>query len=452
MYDNICHYPLGSDLFAQAIHPTEPLVSVGLASGHVETFRLPFLSSSDDDDDDDDDSQGQKSQRGLGMVDRIWRTRRHKGSCRCLGFGAGEGRTVFSAGTDGWLKIANTETGIVESKIAVPRLAERYVSHGGEGELYDLPFRFRILTCLFLYSILCSNAQGSDLDAPTVAHALSPQTLLLATDSGALHLFDPRVKSTDITARPQQTHYPHDDYVSSLSEIPPSESSTSGFSKQWLTTGGTNIALTDLRRGVLVRSEDQEEELLSSTYITGLPAGGSSQGEKLAVGSSSGVLTLFEKGAWDDQDERIVLSRHQQGGEESIDVLTSVPDGLGADKMIAAGQSDGHIAFVRLGSNKVVQTLQHDELEGVLGLGFDVEGRMVSGGGKIVKVWQQNDSLIGDVDDDEDSDNEKDSDGEGDDSEDDGRSKQDQPRRKRRKSGKKGSDGGKQVMAFEDLD
>lgn len=299
---------------------------------------------------------------------------------------------------------------------------------------------FASLHCL---SCICSNAQDSDIDAPTVAHALSPQTLLLATDSGALHLFDPRVKSTHVTARPQQTHHPHDDYISSLSEIPPSEASTSGFSKQWLTTGGTTIALTDLRRGVLVRSEDQEEELISSAYVTGLSTAGSNQGEKLAVGSSNGVITLWEKGAWDDQDERIVLSRHQQGEEESIDVLTPVPDELGLDKMIAAGQADGRIAFVKLGSNRIVQTFQHDELEGVSGLGFDVDGRMVSGGGKIVKVWQKNDAATEDVDD---------SDDDSDDSEDDEAAKQDKSQARRKKQGKKGSNGGQHVMAFEDLD
>lgn len=134
MFDNICHYPLASDLFSQAIHPTEPLVSVGLSSGHVETFRLPSISDSSDDGDDDendDDADNRRkrrrSQDGLGVIDTVWRTRRHKGSCRCLSFGADDGRTLISAGTDGWLKIANAETGVVESKIAVPRLSGRYV-------------------------------------------------------------------------------------------------------------------------------------------------------------------------------------------------------------------------------------------------------------------------------------------------------------------------------------
>jgi hypothetical protein len=156
--------------------------------------------------------------------------------------------------------------------------------------------------------------------------------------------------------------------------------------------------VTDLRRGVLVRSEDQEEELISSVYVSGLKAGGTSRGEKLIVGGGSGVLTLWEKGAWDDQDERIVVDRGLDGGE-SLEVLAVVPDELGKGKMVAVGQADGAVQFVQLGSNQLVSKVVHDELEGVVGLGFDVGGRMVSGGGSIVKVWHE--AVDGDDEEDE---------------------------------------------------
>ncbi|KAJ5669143.1 WD repeat-containing protein jip5 [Penicillium macrosclerotiorum] len=407
MFDTVCTLPLSSDLFTQAIHPNQPVVSVGLAAGHVQTFRLPLEES----DSDDDGASTSSSRNGKGHIDTMWRTRRHKGSCRCLGFSV-DGETLYSAGTDGLVKAAKSETGQVENKIAIPL------------------------------------EKTGSVDAPTVIHALSPQTLLLATDSSALHLYDLRIPYSKVSARPEQSHHPHDDYVSSLTPLPASDTSTSGFSKQWVTTGGTTLAVTDLRRGVLMRSEDQEEELISSAYIGGLPSSGTSRGEKVAVGGSNGVLTLWEKGAWDDQDERIYIQRNAGDGE-SIETLTTVPDELGKGKMLAAGLGNGLVKFVRIGANKVVSEVVHDETEGVVGLGFDVEGRLVSGGGQVVKVWHEGvgTSAVGDG-------LGKHMLGESDDSDDDSDNSDREDRRnandrKKRKKGKSGRGTGPDVLAFD---
>ncbi|KAJ5579669.1 uncharacterized protein N7459_005654 [Penicillium hispanicum] len=413
MFDTVCTLPLSSDLFAQAIHPREPVVSVGLAAGHVQTFRLP----PEEVNSEDDAASHSAARNGKGHIDTMWRTRRHKGSCRCLGFGV-DGETLYSAGTDGLVKVAKSETGQVENKIAIPL------------------------------------EKNGSIDAPTVIHALSPQTLLLATDSSALHLYDLRIPYSRVSARPEQSHHPHDDFVSSLTPLPASDTSTSGFSKQWVTTGGTTLAVTDLRRGVLVRSEDQEEELISSAYVGGLPSSGTSRGEKVVVGGSSGILTLWEKGAWDDQDERIYVQRGGSEGGESVETLTAVPDSLGRGKLLAAGLGNGLVKFVRIGPNKVVSEVVHDETEGVVGVGFDVEGRMVSGGGQVVKVWHEavgaggagdvmagGKHMLGDSDD---SDDDDDSDKED--------QQQDNNRKKRKKVKGKDRRGGQHVMAFHDLD
>ncbi|KAJ5682012.1 uncharacterized protein N7477_001952 [Penicillium maclennaniae] len=397
MFDTVCTIPLSSDLFSQALHPNEPVVSVGLATGHVQTFRLPVEES-----DNGDDAASNSSRTGKGHIDTMWRTRRHKGSCRTLGFGI-DGETLYSAGTDGLVKIANSESGVVSNKIVIP-----------------------------------FEKDGS-IDAPTVIHALSPQTLLLLR--------------TQVSARPEQSHHPHDDYVSSLTPLPASDTSTSGFSKQWVTTGGTTLAVTDLRRGVMVRSEDQAEELISSAYIGGLPSSGTSRGEKVIVGGASGVLTLWEKGAWDDQDERIYVARDADGGE-SIETMAVVPDELGYGKMLATGLGNGMVKLVRIGANKVASEVMHDETEGVVGLGFDVEGRMVTGGGQIVKVWHEaagagagsgmgGKHMLGDSDDsDDDSDSEQ---------EKEKPKKEDRNERKKRKKASR-KDGGQHVMAFADMD
>ena len=104
MFNSICTYPIRSELFVQAIHPSSPLLALGLASGHVQLHGLPSS----------DPKEARKS-----TIETAWRTRRHKGSCRSLCFNH-DGEQLFSAGTDGIVKVAATETGRVASKIAVP--------------------------------------------------------------------------------------------------------------------------------------------------------------------------------------------------------------------------------------------------------------------------------------------------------------------------------------------
>ena len=104
MFTSVCTYPIRSDLLAQAIHTSSPLLALGLASGHVEVQRLP--------------SSEPKEARNS-TIETAWRTHRHKGSCRSLCFDH-DGKQLFSAGTDGIVKIAATETGKVTSKVAVP--------------------------------------------------------------------------------------------------------------------------------------------------------------------------------------------------------------------------------------------------------------------------------------------------------------------------------------------
>lgn len=371
MFENICSLPLSGELFAQAVHPSEPLIAIGLSSGHVSTLKLPPL----DEDGVPQNSTGRRGSNGTDMVETAWRTRRHQGSCRNVTYSI-DGRQLYSAGTDGLVKAADSETGRVTGKIAIP-------------------------------------LASGEVDPPTVIHALSPQTFLLSTDSGALHLFDLRDpapslpivdnKTAFTSGRPSATHYPHSDYISSLSPLAASAESTSGFSKQWISTGGTTLALTDLRRGVLVKSEDQEEILLSSVYMTNLPARKSrgSTHEKAIVGGGDGVITLWEKGQWDDQDERITVSREK----ETLDCITEIPSGIGGyGKKVAVGLGDGKVRFVTLGQKKVVGEVIHDEVEGVIGLDFDVGGRMISGGGSIIKVWQEPLATVGEDDEEEEAD------------------------------------------------
>jgi hypothetical protein len=203
---------------------------------------------------------------------------------------------------------------------------------------------------------------------------------------------------------------------------------------------------------VLVKSEDQGEELLSSVYMGGFAKRGTSQGEKIVVGGGDGVVTLWEKGVWDDQDERIVLDR---SGEDSVDAIIKIPRDLGmGSKMIVAGMSSGVLAFIKLGMNKVVEVLKHDDIEGVAAIGFEASGRMISGGGPILKVWRKK------MDEDEAeatpaakrdaSDSEKDSD-DGSDKDSSEEEEKDKKRRKKRKKSK-GINGFANNKMFKGLD
>lgn len=116
IFDSLCTFPLSSDLFSLAVHASSPVVALALGSGHVQLQRLPSLPSSPS----PKAKAKAPSTNGHGTVETAWRTRRHKGSCRSLAFSA-DGDYLFTAGTDGIVKVAATETGKVNGKIALPR-------------------------------------------------------------------------------------------------------------------------------------------------------------------------------------------------------------------------------------------------------------------------------------------------------------------------------------------
>lgn len=208
----------------------------------------------------------------------------------------------------------------------------------------------------------------------------------------------------------------------------------------------------DIRQGVLVKSEDQGEELLSSCIVD----------RKLVVGSEKGVLRIWQVGSWDDNEQTVTF----EGKGASADVLVAV----GQNPTVAVGMDDGAVRFVDLSRKrpKVLQDaeVRHDEVEGVLGLGFEVGGRMISGGGQIVKVWEDSNELDGGEDEEDEAEalgatNGKRVNGFGSDedgSEKDGNesSDEEQQRRKKKKrkrnKGKDQSGGQRHVMAFKGMD
>lgn len=257
---------------------------------------------------------------------------------------------MFSAGADGIVKHFESETGRVLSKSVIP-----------------------------------------DSDEPSVIHAIDPNHLLLGCDSGALHLYD--VRASGLSARPAMSTNPHGDAVSSISPVPPFEDEyftkpSSNFPRQFITTGGSTLAVNDIRNDKVVESEDQEDDLLCATYIPGLGLKGAKE-NALAVGGSMGVVTLWDRGSWDDQQDRVVVSR-----EESVDAVVAVPAEAGygspSGKAVFAATGDGKVTMFDAGKRQVIVggELRHDDMEGVVAMGFDRFNRLVTGGGKVIKIWE----------------------------------------------------------------
>lgn len=208
----------------------------------------------------------------------------------------------------------------------------------------------------------------------------------------------------------------------------------------------------DIRKGVLIKSEDQGEELLSSCVVDG----------KLVVGSEKGTLRIWHVGSWDDNEQTVAVV----GKGASADVLAAV----GEKSMVAVGMDDGCIRFVDMERKrpKVLQEaeVRHDEVEGVLGLGFEVGGRMISGGGQVVQVWEDSRGMD-DGEDEEDegeglgavngkrvnsfgSDEDRSEEGEDESSEEEQRRRR--KKKRKRNKGKIQSGGQQHVMAFKGMD
>lgn len=215
-----------------------------------------------------------------------------------------------------------------------------------------------------------------------------------------------------------------------------------------------------MRKGVVYGSDDFEEELLSSAVLGGAESG------KIIVGGEKGFLRLWDgsiKDAMDGKERRLYVRKG-----ECLDVVCPAPRELVGDDIVAVGLGDGAVSFTRTGKRPcVVSHVRHHDLEGVSALGFDPDGRLITGGGNTVKVWEKNtetsDGEASLVDDDDDDNQEESADindqnglvsrPNGHDASDEEGSDEEEPKRKKRKRNKaKGRNIDNHILAFKGLD
>lgn len=336
-----------------------------------------------------------------------------------------------------------------------------------------------------------SKALLPGLDAASALVSLSPEHLLLGTDGGNIHLYDVRDSAGFLSPKPSASWSKvHSEYISSLLPLPASGTSVTGFSRQFIATGDTTLSHLDVRKPgpALAQSDDQEDELLCSAYIPDAPSRQTGGSQKILTGTAAGVVTTWNKGFWEDHQDRIPLSRSTG---DPIESLLQIPEGFempgwsGKGTIFAAGSGDGKVRIINMGPNKTLATLAHsysaDEAkrmangkvktgdyeegmeEGVSALDMDCDGNFITGGGMIVKIWTTKDAAErDDSDDNHDSDSDDDSskkrlkEDSNMDSEDDSDNEKEKEKRKRKKrkggTGKAKSAGVKNVASFAGLD
>jgi WD40 repeat protein len=244
------------------------------------------------------------------------------------------------------------------------------------------------------------------ISAPTVI-CVNETSIIVGDDESNLTMFDQRTLKKVF----EQTGI-HDDCITSVIAMEHKSK------YQFLTSGSTTVALVDVRKGVIVKSDDQEDEILSGCLAS----------EQTSMfGMSEGVVTLWKNDQLQDQRNRIRLS------EESIDCLISSE----FDHKVYAGGADGCVRLVNSRSGKIESQWRHSTEEEVMMLELDHEYKLVSAGMESLCLWSNEEGAGKDSEDDESEEEEENKDNDISHSDSDEQEKAQSKKRKKNKNNKK---------------
>ncbi|KAG7196281.1 WD repeat-containing protein jip5 [Scheffersomyces spartinae] len=347
-------------LFTVAAHPTEPVIVSGLATGHVYCNRYDAEAL--------EDQQRRERERIASSIRSVsqlknkwwevtnydaakgslyttlWKTKRHKGSCRSVIFDpttSNAGKYIYTVGSDNVIKKATAETGKVASKVDI---VKEYQSKGDS------------------VTKLC--------------HSSTHDFLLAGTENGLVLVFDSKNLGSSIKYSVAEAH---EDAINHILPMP----HVSAY--HYLTLGLTTLSHIDIRKGIITQSDNQEDELLSMCYPTD-----DTMNDTVLVGHGEGIVTIWKNSKNKFMDQ---LSRIKVNKGVSIDcIVPSMNEDL--PESVWCGDSDGFLHRLDYRKGKVVETRLHSnatEKHGAIDevgiLDIDYNYRLISAGMDSLKIW-----------------------------------------------------------------
>lgn len=354
----IVEFRYSDPLFQMVFHPSKPIFYSGLATGYIYCHSYDSKKLQDVLDENKkkyahvEDKKGPvklwtaidvlKEDGDDSAVKLLWKTKRHKGSVRCLCLDS-EGQFIYSVGTDNLLKKAVAESGKVVAKIS----------------LVDQKSKFT-----------------------KMAKSVSHPYLLLGDENGKVIILD----SNTLSVKNKITKIHGGDAINDFFNF-----AKRSFHK-YISLGQTTMAYWDCResnesdfeiaaddenakRKVLL-SDDQEDEMLCGTFVD------PEVGDTVVCGMGEGILTVWQPKKNDLQDQ---VNRIKVCKEESIDCI--VPT-LQDDNCVWCGCSNGKIYKVDVKRGHVIEVRKHSNTDEVALIDLDYEYRVASGGMDKVLIWE----------------------------------------------------------------